>query len=263
MPIKPVKFMKKSLFFAALLLLGASVFVFPSCDNNDDPTEQIAAKPVADLAEVSEENSKTAVAGKDLHLEGDLLAEGLIARIDLTVTTADGKTTVLSKSWTEGKYIGVRNTTFHEHVDVPANVSAGDYKLSFTVTDQTGQSTTFASDLKIEVPAAGAPEITITEAGEGNNKTAVAGEEMHLEATISAPKKIAEIEVELHNTAAKYEKVFTFTGKYLGETSATFHEHLLVPADAPAGEYHIHFTVTDAEGNATTEEVEGFQITTK
>ena len=107
----------------------------------------------------------------------------------------------------------------------------------------------------------GSPEITITETGEGNSKTAVAGGEMHLEAEISAPNKIAEIEVKLHNTAADYEKGFKYTGKYLGETSAHFHEHLAVPADAPAGEYHLHFTVTDAEGNSTTEEVEGIQIT--
>lgn len=84
---------------------------------------------------------------------------------------------------------------------------------------------------------------------------------MHLEAEISAPNKIAEIEVKLHNTAADYEKEFKYTGKYLGETSAHFHEHLAVPVDAPAGEYHLHFTVTDAEGNSTTEEVEGIQIT--
>ena len=58
-----------------------------------------------------------------------------------------------------------------------------------------------------------------------------------------------------------YEKEFKYTGKYLGETSAHFHEHLAVPADAPAGEYHLHFTVTDADGNSTTEEVEGIQIT--
>lgn len=128
-------------------------------------------------------------------------------------------------------------------------------------TDKAGQSSVFKSSLKITTPVEGSPEITITETGEGNSKTAVAGGEMHLEAEISAPNKIAEIEVELHNTAADYEKEFKYTGKYLGETSAHFHEHLAVPADAPTGEYHLHFTVTDADGNSTTEEVEGIQIT--
>ncbi len=233
---------------------------FSSCDDDDRPA---VSSPVATLSEVGEENSKTATAGKDLHLEGELEAQGLIGRIDLLITTADGRTTVLSKTWSEGKYTGVRNTTFHEHVDIPADTPAGNYKLTFTVTDQTGQSSVFTSDLHIAVPAAGAPEITITEAGEGNSKTAVVGGEMHLEAEISAPEKIAGIEVELHNAAGGYEKSFSFTDKYAGETSAHFHEHIAVPAEAPAGEYHIHFTVTDAVGNATTEEAEGIQITGK
>ncbi len=212
-------------------------------------------------AEISAPNKKTATAGKDMHLEGNLEAEGLIARIDVAVTSADGLTTVFAKSWTDGKYIGVRNTTFHEHIDISSETAAGEYVLTFTVTDKAGQSSVFKSSLKITTPVEGSPEITITETGEGNSKTAVAGGEMHLEAEISAPNKIAEIEVELHNTAADYEKEFKYTGKYLGETSAHFHEHLAVPADAPAGEYHLHFTVTDADGNSTTEEVEGIQIT--
>lgn len=56
--------------------------------------------------------------------------------------------------------------------------------------------------------------------------------------------------------------MFTYTdGKYVGETSVLFHEHPQIPSDAPVGEYHIHFTVTDCNGNATTEEAEGIQIT--
>ncbi len=250
--------MKKCLFLTVALTLSVFSLFTTSCDNNDEPN---VSKPVATLAEVGEENSKTATAGKDLHLEGDLEAEGLIARIDLAIASADGKASVVTKSWTDGKYIGVRNTTFHEHIDIPANTPAGEYLLTFTVTDKTGQSTVFKTNLSITVPVDGAPEIKIAETGEGNSKTAVAGHDMHLEADINAPKKIAEIEVELHNPTAGYEKEFKYTGKYLGETSAHFHEHLAVPADAPAGEYHLHFTVTDAEGNSSTEEVEGIQIT--
>ena len=252
--------MKKILFVAASVLFSIFSLVMSSCSNDDDNPS--AAKPVATLAEVGEENSKEGVIGKDLHLEGDLVAEGLIARIDVTIASADGKTMVVSKSWTDGKYIGVRNTTFHEHLDIPATATAGDYKLTFTVTDKLGQSTTFTSDLKLTSPVEGAPEITFKEVGEDNSHKAIIGQKMHLEAQIEAPHKIAKIEVEFHNTAAKYEHVFTYTDeKYLGMTSVLFHEHPQIPADAPEGEYHIHFTVTDANGNSTTEEAEGIQIT--
>lgn len=243
------------------MLLSVFSLVLSSC-SNDDETPSVA-KPVAALAEVGEENDKTATAGKDLHLEGDLEAEGLIGRIDLAITTKDGKTTVLTKSWTDGIYIGVRNTTFHEHVDIPATVAAGDYTVTFTVTDKTGQQTVFTSDLKIVVPVKGAPEAKITKVGDNNSMTGTVGKDLPIEATITAEKKIAKIEVELHNTAAKYEKEFEFTEGYAGKTSADFKEVVTVPADAPAGEYHIHFTVTDAEGNSTLEEAEGVQIAAK
>lgn len=254
--------MKKTLYFAALSLLCVFTFALSSCSKDDDNTSTMA-KPVAALAEVGEENSKEATAGKDLHLEGDLEAEGLIARIDLKITTTDGNTTVLTKSWADGIYIGVRNTTFHEHVDIPATVAAGDYKLTFTVTDKTGQQTVFTSDLKIIVPVAGAPEASITKVGDNNSMKGVVGQNLPIEAHVTASKKIAKIEVELHNTAAKYEKVFEFTDDYVGQTETDFKENVLVPADAPAGEYHIHFTVTDAEGNSTTEEAEGVEIAAK
>ncbi len=252
--------MKKILFLAASVLFCVFSLVFTSCSDDDDPKPSVA-KPVAALAEVGEENSKEATAGKDLHLEGDLVAEGLIARIDVTIATADGKTTIVRKSYTEGKYIGVKNTTFHEHLDIPADAVAGAYKLTFVVTDKLGQSTTFTSDLMVRALDRTTPTITFKEVGENDSHKAVIGQKMHLEAQIEAPHKIAKIEVEFHNTAAKYEKEYTYADeKYLGQTSVLFHEHPVIPADAPEGEYHIHFTVTDANGNATTEEAEGIQI---
>lgn len=252
--------MKKIIFLAASVLCCVLSIALSSCSNDDD-NELNVSKPTATLAEVGEENCKEATAGKDLHLEGDLLAEGLIARIDVTIATADGTTTVVRKSYTEGKYIGVKNTTFHEHLDIPADAAAGAYKLTFVVTDQLGQSATFTSNLTIKALDKTAPSITFKEVGEDDSHRAVIGHKMHLEAQIDAPHKIAKIEVEFHNTAADYEHVFTYTDeKYVGETSVLFHEHPQIPADAPEGEYHIHFTVTDAAGNSTTEEAEGIQI---
>ena len=153
-------------------------------------------------------------------------------------------------------------STFHEHLDIPADAAPGAYTVTFVVTDKLGQSTTFTSDLTVKALDKTAPTITFKEVGEDDSHKAVIGQKMHLEAQIEAPHKIAKIEVEFHNTAAGYEHVFTYTDeKYVGETSALFHEHPQIPTDAPAGEYHIHFTVTDAAGNSTTEEAEGIQIT--
>ena len=40
-----------------------------------------------------------------------------------------------------------------------------------------------------------------------------------------------------------------FLEGYHEETEAEFHEHIDVPATAPAGEYHIIFTVEDEDGD--------------
>lgn len=243
------------------MLLSVLVFGLASCDNDDDAAK--VKKPVVELTEVGAGNSGEVTAGSDLHLEAEAEAEGGIARIDMTLTPEGGKAPRLAAAWAEGKYVGVRNADFHEHVDILADMPAGRYRLVLTVTDKAGQSASATAVLTVREPSAGKLSASIVEVGKDNSMKAVAGGELHLEAEVNAPSGIAAIEVELHNGAAGYEKTFEFAGKYVGKTSAMFHEHIAVPADAPAGEYHLHFTVTDAEGNSVTEEAEGLVVTRK
>ena len=119
-----------SLAAAAALLLSAT-----SCNK-----EENTAKPVVNLTEVGHDNEKVAMRGDDLHLEADILAEGLIKRIDVEIHQEDG-TYEIEKSYTDGKYVGVKNVEFHEHIDIPAEAPLGEYHLHFTVTDQKGQTT--------------------------------------------------------------------------------------------------------------------------
>ena len=158
--------MKKIIFIAASVLFCVFSLVLSSCSDDDD-AKQSVAKSVVALAEVGKENSKEAIAGKDLHLEGDLVADGLIARIDVTIAAKDGNKTIVKQSYTEGKYIGVRNTTFHEHLDIPADAAPGAYTVTFVVTDKLGQSTTFTSDLTVKALDKTVPTITFKEVGEG------------------------------------------------------------------------------------------------
>ena len=87
--------MNKIFSLAVALMLCTFSFILSSCDNNEAPS---FTRPVATLTEVGEENCKEAIAGHDLHLEGDLLAEALIARIEATVASADGQHIVVNKS---------------------------------------------------------------------------------------------------------------------------------------------------------------------
>ncbi len=125
-----------SLFFVALLTIS---FSFVSCDKDEDDAPQ---KPVITLTEVGHENSGIAHPGHDMHLEADVVAEGLIRRIDVEIHQEGGQGYEIEAAYTEGKYIGVRNTEFHEHIDIPADAPLGEYHLHFTVTDGAGQQTT-------------------------------------------------------------------------------------------------------------------------
>nr|MCR4570657.1 DUF4625 domain-containing protein [Bacteroidales bacterium] len=90
------------LFSAAIVIALMSV----SCKKDDS-----VAKPVITLTEVGHDNSRHAMRGDDMHLEADIVAEGLIKRIDVEIHKEDGSYEI-EKSYTEGKYIGVKNTEF-------------------------------------------------------------------------------------------------------------------------------------------------------
>lgn len=144
--------MKKKFLFAANLLLALCLFTFSSCD--DDDNQDGIEKPVVSLEEVGANNTKTVIAGNDLHLEVEIVAENRIKRIDIEIHQEDGGDFEIEKSYTEGTYIGVKNTHFHEHIDIPAETPAGEYHLHFTVTDQNGQTETIESELTVEPAAA-------------------------------------------------------------------------------------------------------------
>jgi hypothetical protein len=127
------------LFSAAIAIALMSV----SCKKDDS-----VAKPVITFTEVGHDNSKHAMRGDDMHLEAEILAEGLIKRIDVEIHKENGGYEI-EKSYTEGKYIGVKNTEFHEHIDIPAEAPLGEYHLHFTVTDKKGQTTLAEAHIEV------------------------------------------------------------------------------------------------------------------
>lgn len=138
----------KNIKFMSLLMafLCASTLFLTSCGDDDD---DLPAKPSITLTEVGHDNAKHCHPGHDLHLEADVVAEGLIQRIDVEIHEENGGSFKIEKSYTDGKYIGIRNTEFHEHIDIPAEAPLGEYHLHFTITDKNGQQTTVESELNI------------------------------------------------------------------------------------------------------------------
>src|SRR5690606_25957985 len=110
--------MKKTNIYLFLLIVLGTLGTLSSCSKDDD--EIPGGNPVINLSEVGLENSKTAVAGSDLHLEGDIVAEGLIAKIEVEIHQEGDGEYKIEKAWTEGKYIGIRNTTIQKNLYIHA-----------------------------------------------------------------------------------------------------------------------------------------------
>ncbi len=168
----------------------------------------------------------------------------------------------MAKSYTDSKYTGVKSTVFYEYIDVPANTPAGHYLLTFLVKDKAGKESIASSDVEVKTAASSPIEITISQVGENNGKTAVAGSGLPLKATIKAPQGLTSVRVTLQNDSPEYTKDFTFTytDKYAGKTDADCAEALPIPAEVPAGVYIIYFLLTDAASNQIEYEVREIHI---
>ncbi|WP_298649500.1 DUF4625 domain-containing protein [uncultured Proteiniphilum sp.] len=139
--------MKRKLFWGAMLFLSASVLFLSSCDKDD--------KPLAPTVKITElgsghdnPNDKIAYAGSEAHIEAEITADGLIREIAVEVHQEDGDYT-FNKVYTDAQYVGVKNTTFHEHLAIPSEAPEGEYHLHLSVIDQQGQTGEAESHLTI------------------------------------------------------------------------------------------------------------------
>ena len=88
------------------------------------------------------------------------------------------------------RFSGLKNTTFHEHIDVSVHAEIGDYHFHLIVTDMEGQQTSVEEELEIQHPDdAVAPEITIA-AAPGNNQEFSNGETISISGSVSDEKAL-------------------------------------------------------------------------
>jgi hypothetical protein len=114
------------------------------------------------------------------------------------------------------------------------------------------------------------PEISNFELGKNNSKQVHQGDELHIDATITAEGKIKTIRLIIHHedehghksiTGEEWEVDKTYTS-FEGLKNTKFHEHIDVPLTAEIGDYHLHFKVIDMEGNVAEIETE-FEVLEK
>lgn len=250
--VSPIVKMMKMLLITATLVVALA-----SCSDDDDP---VPAAPAISNFEFGEggthATSGTAYKGSDIHMEAEISSEATISSIVVSIhahdlTPGEGEVAWdFEQAYADSKYL-VRNATFHEHIDIPSNIPAGQYHITLTVTDQRGNSTEVEGDLEI-LDAITLSNLSIDE-------SVSRGNDFHTEFTINAVKGIQHIIVDIHGhdlTIGEGDEEWHYEAEfeegYHGETEAVFHEHIDVPATAPVGEYHIAITIEDEDGHTLT-----------
>ncbi len=100
------------------------------------------------------------------------------------------------------------------------------------------------------------PVISNLIVGLNNSHVAYAGSDLHIEAEIVAEGKINKITVEIHKEEGSSDEIAVEYDEFKGLKNTNFHKHIYIPETTPLGSYHLHFTVSDMEGNTTTVEEE-------
>ena len=110
------------------------------------------------------ENSGIGYLGDELHIDAEIIAEGKIDKVILEIhhEGEHGKKTISivlhEEEWevdtTYTKFRGLKNTTFHEHIEIPLWAETGEYHFHMKVIDMEGNLAEKAAELEIKAPEA-------------------------------------------------------------------------------------------------------------
>lgn len=191
--------------FLIAIALTTGLF-FTSCEKDDETNPN----PVITLFELGYENSKIGYAGSDLHIEAEIVAEAKIDYVTVEIhpegehEEKSASNVLLEDEWevdtTYTEFSGLKNTTFHKHIDIPIDAEVGHYHFHFIVTDMDGQQTTVEEELEVQQPDdAIAPEITISVAPT-NNQEFNNGETISISGSVSDDKALGGMYIGLVRT---------------------------------------------------------------
>lgn len=170
-----------------------------SCSSDDDGDSTAVPAPVVSDFELGIGNSHVAYLGADVHVEAEVIAEGGINTITVEIHKEDDAD-AWEYEYTYEEFSGLLNTTFHKHIDIPADIETGTYHFHFIVTDMEGQQTIVEEELDIqELIDEESPEITISSHPE-DNETFNEGDTISISGSISDNVALAGMLVALVRT---------------------------------------------------------------
>lgn len=198
--------MKQLKYISLVLLLAIAI---QSCKKDDEET---LAPPSISTFELGYEDSGEAFLGADLHIEAEIVAEAKIATIQVTIHPEgehEDKSLSHDEEWevdtTYTKFNGLKNTTFHEHIDVPVEAEEGHYHFHFIVVDMDGNTKELERELHVEAPTdTEAPSITIS-SSPSNAQVFQNGETISISGTVTDNLAIGGLYVGLVRTNQNLE----------------------------------------------------------
>jgi hypothetical protein len=139
----------KHILISIIILISISLF---SCEKDPSP-------PGISNFELGYDNSKIAYLGDELHIDADIVAEARIDRIEIEMHHEGEHKKSLTillhgDEWEFDtiytKFRGLKNTSFHEHIDIPVHAETGDYHFHFKVIDMEGNVTELEDEIEIK-----------------------------------------------------------------------------------------------------------------
>lgn len=126
--------------------------LFSTCKKEE---EEVTPKPVITLTELGHENSKVGHPGEDFHIEAEIVAEGKIDKVQVTIHPKEhdeksGDYDEWEVDTVYTKFSGLMNTEFHEHIEVCDSAELGHYYFHLIVTDKEGQQTSVEKEIEIK-----------------------------------------------------------------------------------------------------------------
>lgn len=232
-----------------------------SCEKDED-----VAKPVVSSIEYGSghdnPNSKTAYQGGDMHIEAEIEAMGKIDYIKVEIHSEgeeghehEGDGWEYDSTYTEG-FKGLKNATFHKHVEIGSLATPGTYHLHFIVVDMEGNQVTYEGELEIleEISNIAISNLSIN--GGVHDVSKASGSFTITFNALATTGTLAKYNIEVHNHPAsgKEEDEFKiidseFTTNFSGLTSASASQSITINSSAPLGEYHVEITIVDSENN--------------
>jgi hypothetical protein len=137
-------------------IIMAIALITVSCSKDDE-----VKMPEILEFELGYDNSKTVHAGSQLHIDADIIAENGIDVIEIEIHhegehAGSLKIADAHLEWeleiTYDKFRGLKNTNFHEDIEVPADAEPGEYHFHFKVIDMEGYTVSYEDDLVILAP---------------------------------------------------------------------------------------------------------------